>query len=105
MIEHLPRPLRRRSSSEDLATGSSAVMAAFPALLFLPFVILGGGAGKEFLHPMAIVILGGLVASTLVNLFVLPLLCARFGSSPSPDIFEVSELETRAPGPQPEGGR
>ena len=54
---------------------------------------------------MAIVILGGLVASTLVNLFVLPLLCARFGSSPSPDIFEVSELETRAPGPQPEGGR
>ena len=79
--------------------------AVLTALLFLPFVILGGGAGKEFLHPMAIVILGGLVASTLVNLFVLPLLCARFGSSPSPDIFEVSGLETRAPGPQPEGGR
>jgi Cu/Ag efflux pump CusA len=96
-------PLIERGSRDRLVPVTMA--AVLTALLFLPFVILGGGAGKEFLHPMAIVILGGLVASTLVNLFVLPLLCARFGSSPSPDIFEVSELETRAPGPQPEGGR
>ena len=35
--------------------------------------------GHEIEHPMAIVILGGLVTSTLLNLFVLPSLYLRFG--------------------------
>jgi Cu/Ag efflux pump CusA len=38
-------------------------------------------AGNEIEHPMAIVILGGLVTSTLLNLFVLPSLYLRFGRS------------------------
>jgi Cu/Ag efflux pump CusA len=33
---------------------------------------------------MAIVILGGLVTSTLLNLFVIPAVYLRFGSSPEP---------------------
>src|SRR5215211_4775296 len=36
---------------------------------------------SHFQHPMAIVILGGLVTSTLLNLFVLPSLYLRFGKS------------------------
>ena len=41
---------------------------------FLPLVFLGNVAGLEILHPMAISVIGGLVTSTLVTLFVVPLL-------------------------------
>jgi Cu/Ag efflux pump CusA len=43
--------------------------------------VAGSIAGHEIEHPMAIVILGGLVTSTLLNLFVLPSLYLRFGKS------------------------
>jgi Cu/Ag efflux pump CusA len=49
------------------------------ALAILPFILLGSIAGQEMAHPMAIVILGGLVTSTLLNLFLLPPLYLRFG--------------------------
>ena len=39
----------------------------------------GSIPGHEIEHPMAIVILGGLVTATLLNLFVLPSLYLRFG--------------------------
>lgn len=44
------------------------------ALLLLPFAVLGGIPGHELLHPLAVVTLGGLVTSTLVTLFALPVL-------------------------------
>ena len=40
--------------------------------------------GHEIEHPMAIVILGGLVTSTLLNLFVVPSLYLRFGKGRRP---------------------
>jgi Cu/Ag efflux pump CusA len=48
--------------------------AATLAGLMVPFVTLVSGPGVEILRPMALVILGGLVSSTLVALFVLPAL-------------------------------
>ena len=48
-------------------------------LALLPLVIAGDEPGHEIEHPMAIVILGGLVSSTLLNLFLMPALYARFG--------------------------
>jgi Cu/Ag efflux pump CusA len=51
------------------------------ALALLPLVILGSKPGAEIEHPMAIVILGGIATSTLLNLFVLPVLYLRFGRS------------------------
>ena len=36
--------------------------------------------GHEIEHPMAVVILGGLITSTLLTLFVVPLLYLWFGS-------------------------
>jgi len=51
------------------------------ALALVPLVIAGTIPGHEIEHPMAIVILGGLVTSTLVNLFVVPSLYLRFGRS------------------------
>jgi CzcA family heavy metal efflux pump len=49
------------------------------ALAVLPLVVLGNLPGHEIEHPMAVAIVGGLVTSTLLNLFVLPSLYLRFG--------------------------
>jgi CzcA family heavy metal efflux pump len=50
-------------------------------LALVPLVIAGNVPGHEIEDPMAIVILGGLVGSTLLNLFVVPSLYLRFGRS------------------------
>jgi CzcA family heavy metal efflux pump len=49
------------------------------ALALLPLVIAGRIPGHEIEYPLAIVILGGLVTSTVINLFVVPSLYLRFG--------------------------
>jgi Cu/Ag efflux pump CusA len=48
-------------------------------LALVPLAISGNIPGQEVEFPMAIVILGGLVTSTVLNLFVLPSLYLRFG--------------------------
>ncbi len=48
-------------------------------LALVPLVVLGSRPGHEIEHPLAIVILGGLFTSTLLNLFVVPSLYLRFG--------------------------
>jgi CzcA family heavy metal efflux pump len=50
-------------------------------LALVPLVIAGNIPGQEIEYPMAIVILGGLVTSTLLNLLVVPMLYLRFGKS------------------------
>ena len=50
-------------------------------LALVPLVVTGDIPGHEIEYPMAIVILGGLVTSTLLNLFVVPSLYLRFGKS------------------------
>lgn len=49
-------------------------------LALLPLIVAGNAPGHEIEHPMAIVILGGLVSSTALNLFLMPALYARFGN-------------------------
>ncbi|HEY4027350.1 MAG TPA: efflux RND transporter permease subunit [Candidatus Dormibacteraeota bacterium] len=49
------------------------------ALGVVPLVALGERPGHEVEYPLAIVILGGLATSTLLNLFVVPSLYLRFG--------------------------
>lgn len=56
-----------------------AVSAAAILAVLLPFVVLGGAPGLEILRPMALVIIGGLVAATLITLLVIPALYLRFG--------------------------
>ena len=51
---------------------------------FLP-MLLGSGAGSEVQRPLAAVVIGGLLTSTLLTLFVLPTVYAWFGSGGSPD--------------------
>ncbi|ODU23985.1 MAG: acriflavin resistance protein [Verrucomicrobia bacterium SCN 57-15] len=67
-----------RGASERLVPILMTVLVT--ALGLLPIAISAGEAGHEIEGPMAIVILGGLVTSTLLNLLVLPTLAARWGS-------------------------
>jgi Cu/Ag efflux pump CusA len=47
-------------------------------LALVPLVIAGNSPGHEIEHPLAVVIVGGLITSTLLNLFVVPVLYLRF---------------------------
>ena len=53
--------------------------AVVTALGLLPLALGSGEAGREIEGPMAMVILGGLITSTLLNLLVLPTLALRYG--------------------------
>ena len=47
-------------------------------LAIVPLVAAGNIPGHEIEHPLAVVVLGGLFTSTLLNLFVMPPLYLRF---------------------------
>ena len=77
----------------ELVLGGSAERVA-PTLMttltttlaLLPFLFLGNLAGFEIVRPMTIIIIGGLVISTLLNLFALPALYLRYGASREVDL-------------------
>ncbi|MGH9438247.1 MAG: efflux RND transporter permease subunit, partial [Terriglobia bacterium] len=66
-----------RGASERLAP--ILMTALVTGLGLLPLAVGSGDPGREIEGPMAIVILGGLITSTLLNLLVLPALSLRFG--------------------------
>ncbi|HTM51291.1 MAG TPA: efflux RND transporter permease subunit, partial [Bryobacteraceae bacterium] len=66
-----------RGASERLTP--VLMTAVVTALGLLPLALGSGKPGKEIEGPMAIVILGGLVTSTALNLLVLPTLALRYG--------------------------
>jgi Cu/Ag efflux pump CusA len=66
-----------RGASERLVP--ILMTALVTALGLLPLAIGSGEAGREIEGPMAIVILGGLLTSTVLNLLVIPSLALRFG--------------------------
>jgi len=55
------------------------ITATVTALGLLPLAIGSGEAGREIEGPMASVILGGLITSTMLNLLILPTLALRYG--------------------------
>ncbi|MBI1896162.1 MAG: efflux RND transporter permease subunit [Acidobacteria bacterium] len=66
-----------RGASERLTP--VLMTAIVTALGLLPLALSSGEPGKEIEGPMASVILGGLVTSTVLNLLVLPAVALRFG--------------------------
>ena len=56
------------------------------ALAFLPMALFGNIAGLEILHPMAIVVLGGLVTTTIYNLVGVPAIYLLFGAAREPEL-------------------
>jgi Cu/Ag efflux pump CusA len=66
-----------RGARECLAPILMTGLAA--AILVLPILVLGGPPGLEVVHPFAVVVLGGAVTATFLNLFVVPALYLRVG--------------------------
>jgi CzcA family heavy metal efflux pump len=83
--EPFGRALVLRGAMERLSPILMTSLAA--GLALVPLAVLGSLPGHEIEHPMAVVIIGGLFTSTLLNLFVTPSLYLRFGGrrTPSPD--------------------
>lgn len=63
-------------SSERL---TAILMTALSSALGMAPLVIGSGAGKEILQPLAVVVLGGLFTSTALTLLILPALYSLFG--------------------------
>jgi Cu/Ag efflux pump CusA len=89
-FEHLVREEGMEWGAEAALRGASErllpilMTALVTALGLLPLAIGAGEAGREIEGPMAIVILGGLLTSTALNLLVLPTLARRCGRFEKP---------------------
>ncbi|NTX09415.1 efflux RND transporter permease subunit [Myxococcus sp. CA056] len=106
--EVFSRELVLRGSLERLVP---VLMTALTAgLALVPLALASGAPGKEILHPVATVILGGLISSTLLDLLVTPAVFYRFGR-PALERYLARKAAARAeddltlPGPKPEGER
>jgi Cu/Ag efflux pump CusA len=84
-FEHLVRYEEMTWGVEAAIRGAServvpiVMTALVTGLGLLPIALGTGEVGREIEGPMAVVILGGLVTSTLLNLLVLPTLALQFG--------------------------
>jgi len=72
------------------------LMTALTSALGMIPLVIGSGAGKEILQPLAVVVLGGLFTSTALTLLVLPALYAQFGKFliPKPTQQEAQTIVT-----------
>jgi Cu/Ag efflux pump CusA len=93
MISHFEHLVNEEGMTWGLATAMrGATERLVPILMtalvtglgLLPLALGGGEAGREIEGPMALVILGGLVTSTGLNLLVLPTLALRYGKFGGP---------------------
>jgi Cu/Ag efflux pump CusA len=99
--EHLIHVERMHWGIEAAVRGASErlipilMTALVTGLALLPLALTSGAAGNEIEGPMAIVILGGLATSTLLNLIVLPILALRYGRFELDTLVEPNELIAR----------
>ncbi|MBR0916268.1 efflux RND transporter permease subunit [Bradyrhizobium japonicum] len=77
-----------REQFPSVMTSSIATLA-----LVLPFAVMGDVAGLEIAHPLAVVVLGGVVTATLGTLLMLPALYVRFAAGWINDRIDL-EMET-----------
>jgi CzcA family heavy metal efflux pump len=94
-----------RGARERVVPTLTTAVAA--ALALVPLVIRGGIAGYELAHPLALVVIGGIVTSTLLTLFLLPVAYLQFagGATEEPAIERdlVSDLKPYAETPATAG--
>ncbi len=115
MIDHYLHLMREEGEGFSLAMVTRGSLerlvpvlmtALTAALALIPIAMAAGEPGKEILHPVAVVILGGLVSSTLLDLVVTPAAFWLFGRR----AVEVRErpretdalVTTEVPGAEPE---
>jgi CzcA family heavy metal efflux pump len=116
MVSHFEHLRREEKASLDEAVFRGSMERLSPILMtavsaglaLVPLVLAAGEPGNEIQAPMGIVILGGLVTSTALNMLVVPALYRRFaarerrpgeerdGTRPTPD-----GVSAAAPAPTP----
>lgn len=81
---HMEEEERQRFNADMIIRGAQErlvpilMTAAATAFALLPIVVGGNIPGHEIEHPMALIIVGGLFTSTLLNLFVMPVLTLHY---------------------------
>ena len=78
--ERFDRDMIVRGSLERLTPVLMTALVA--ALALTPLLLAADAPGKEILHPVAVVIFGGLVSSTLLDTWLTPLMFWRWGGKP-----------------------
>ncbi len=70
------------------------LMTAFTAALALvPLLLSKGEPGKEILYPVAVVIVGGLLSSTLLDIIVTPTLFYRYGKKAIEKLSQTTQTQ------------
>lgn len=94
LVSHYYYLLEKQGVPKDVAVLQGAEERLIPILMtalssglaLVPLALAKGEIGSELQHPIAVVILGGLVTSTLLNLIVIPVGFAWFGGTGSRSI-------------------
>ncbi len=104
--ESFGRELILRGSIERLVPVLMTALTA--ALALAPLLFEAQQPGTEILHPVAVVIFGGLISSTLLDAFVTPVLFQRLGADPARRLCEAGADEgashPASRPPDPSGG-
>jgi len=88
LVSHFQHLVEREGAPWNAATAIRGAQERLPSIVMtalvtglglLPLALGTGNPGREIEGPMALVIVGGLTTSTLLNLLVLPTLLLRFG--------------------------
>ncbi|MCX4248111.1 efflux RND transporter permease subunit [Paraliomyxa miuraensis] len=99
LLEHEGVPFGRALVLQGTLERLSPILmtASCTALALVPLAVWGDRPGHEIEHPMAIVILGGLITSTVLNLLVTPVAYLWLGGGRGPR----AELESLEQEPRP----
>ena len=81
-----------RGSLERLTPVLMTALTA--ALALVPLLFAADAPGKEILHPVAVVIFGGLVSSTVLDSLLTPLMFWLFGEKPLKALLQDRSTET-----------
>lgn len=97
LVEHEGETFNRqmiiRGSLERLVPVLMTALVA--ALALIPLTLDSQAAGKEILYPVATVILGGLISSTLLDMIVTPVVFQQFGEKALKKYFEAKNIRVQ----------
>ena len=71
----------------------ATMTAAVAGLALIPLVLAADQPGKEILYPVAVVILGGLVSSTFLDMAVTPAVFFKFGRRAAEKYLERAKVD------------
>lgn len=91
--EEFTREMVERGTLERMVPVLMTALAAGIALI--PLVLAGDQPGKEILHPVAVVIVGGLISSTLLEFLVRPLIFFHLGRKAAAQAIERDAAATQ----------